>query len=114
LIAFASEKINQLSSHTFGVGGARRDEERHVDQTTAGHVFSDRTKKAMHWLGLSTRGENPHAALTAMVFANFCASALFGRVSVSKPLEKDASIFVSSTSWRHLERALERAVASDI
>jgi hypothetical protein len=34
-----------------------------------------------------------------MVFADFCASALFGRVTVSRPLEKDASIFVSSTSW---------------
>ena len=41
LIAFASEKINQLSSHTFVVGGARRDEERNIDQATVRRVFSD-------------------------------------------------------------------------
>jgi hypothetical protein len=41
LIALASEKINQLFSHPFGVGSARRDEERNVDQATIGRVFSD-------------------------------------------------------------------------
>ena len=41
MIAFASEKISQLSSHTFAVGGARRDEERNVDQATIGRVISD-------------------------------------------------------------------------
>ena len=41
MIALASEKINQLFSHPFGVGSARRDEERNVDQATIGRVFSD-------------------------------------------------------------------------
>ena len=41
MIALASEKIYQLFSHPFGVGGARRDEERNVDQATIGRVFSD-------------------------------------------------------------------------
>jgi hypothetical protein len=44
------------------------------------------------------KGRPVYAALTAMVFADFCASTLFGRVMVSRPLEKDASILDSSTS----------------
>jgi hypothetical protein len=45
------------------------------------------------------RKERPfYTALTAIVFADFWASALFGRVTVRRPLEKDASIFVSSIS----------------
>ena len=43
-------------------------------------------------------GVDDYAALTVIVFADFCASALFGRVTVSRPLEKQASIFASSTS----------------
>src|SRR5271163_2436192 len=41
-IAFAHEKIEQFPRHTFTVSGAQRDKERNVDETTIGHVISDR------------------------------------------------------------------------
>jgi hypothetical protein len=49
-----------------------------------------------------------YAALTAIVFADFCASALLGSVTVSTPLLNAASIFSASTvsgAWK--ERSKE-------